>query len=152
MLFRSEYELRLDGKGRVVIVDWVDFVEGEKFSDGVGVMLISLSPGQPAVRKLLDFPEPLGDFLAFVPGSRKQQSYPSTVSYLARLVLHRYAMLALLDESGAPVKRMGVMETPATDGAPVLQGAKCPECGAHTLIRKDGCDWCTTCGYTGVCG
>lgn len=53
-----EYELRLDGKGRVVIVDWVDFLEGEKFSDGVGVMLISLSPGQPAVRKLLDFQGP----------------------------------------------------------------------------------------------
>jgi len=104
------------------------------------------------LRKLLDFPEPLGDFLAFVPGSRKQQSYPSTVSYLARLVLHRYAMLGLLDEEGLPVKRMGVMETPAAAAAPLLQGRQCPECGAHTLIRKDGCDWCTTCGYTGVCG
>ena len=27
-----EYELRLDEKGRVVIVDWVDFLVGEKFS------------------------------------------------------------------------------------------------------------------------
>jgi len=104
------------------------------------------------LRKLLDFPEPLGDFFAFVPGSRKQQSYPSTVSYVARLVLHRYAMLGLLDEQGLPVNRMGVMEAPAAAGAPVMQGQKCPECGAYTLIRKDGCDWCTTCGYTGVCG
>ena len=30
------------------------------------------------LRKLLDYPEPLGDFMAFVPGSRKQQTYPST--------------------------------------------------------------------------
>jgi ribonucleoside-diphosphate reductase alpha chain len=104
------------------------------------------------LRKLLDFPEPLGDFLAFVPGSRKQQSYPSTVSYVARLALHRYAMLGLLDEDGMPLRGAGLLEMPPAGGAPVMQGLKCPECGAHTLIRKDGCDWCTTCGYTGICG
>jgi ribonucleoside-diphosphate reductase alpha chain len=104
------------------------------------------------LRKLLDFPEPLGDFLAFVPGSRKQQNYPSTVAYLARLILHRYAMLGILDADGAPLQRMGVLEAPAKDGVPSMAGLKCPECGARTLIRKDGCDWCTTCGYTGVCG
>jgi len=104
------------------------------------------------LKKLLDFPEPLGDFLAFVPGSRKQQSYPSTVSYVARLVLHRYAMLGLLAEDGASLMSAGLMEPPPAGAAPVMQGLKCPECGAHTLIRKDGCDWCTTCGYTGVCG
>ena len=35
------------------------------------------------LRKLLDFPEPLGDFMAFLPGSKKQLTFPSTVSYLA---------------------------------------------------------------------
>ena len=29
---------------------------------------------------------------------------------------------------------------------------KCPECGNSTLIRKDGCDYCTACGFVGVCG
>lgn len=53
-----EYELRLDSKGRVVIVDWVDFMDGEKFSDGVGVQLVAMNPGKPAVRKLLDFQGP----------------------------------------------------------------------------------------------
>jgi ribonucleoside-diphosphate reductase alpha chain len=104
------------------------------------------------LKKLLDFPEPLGDFFAFVPGSRKQQSYPSTVSYLARLILHRYAMLGILDENGAPLQRMGVLQAPAKGMAPVMQGAKCPECGSLTLIRKDGCDFCSACGYVGVCG
>jgi ribonucleoside-diphosphate reductase alpha chain len=104
------------------------------------------------LKKLLDFPEPLGDFLAFVPGSKKQQTYPSTVAYLARLVLHRYAMLGILDEDGVPLERMGILEAPADARAPVMQGAKCPECGSHALIRKDGCDWCTSCGYVGVCG
>ena len=34
----------------------------------------------------------------------------------------------------------------------VMPGAPCPECGNSTLIRKDGCDYCTACGYVGVCG
>jgi ribonucleoside-diphosphate reductase alpha chain len=104
------------------------------------------------LRKLLDFPEPLGDFMAFVPGSRKQQTYPSTVAYLAQLILHRYAMLGLLDEAGLPRTQMGILESPAESRATVLPGSPCPECGNSTLIRKDGCDYCTACGYVGVCG
>jgi ribonucleoside-diphosphate reductase alpha chain len=105
------------------------------------------------LRKLLEFPEPLGDFMAFVPGSKKQQTFPSTVSYLARLILHRYAMLGILDERGIPVQQMGILETPEKKGqAPVMHGGRCPECGNNTMIRKDGCDYCTACGYVGVCG
>lgn len=33
-----------------------------------------------------------------------------------------------------------------------LAGSKCPECGAHAMIRKDGCDFCTQCGHVGTCG
>jgi ribonucleoside-diphosphate reductase alpha chain len=104
------------------------------------------------LRKLLDFPEPLGDFMAFVPGSRKQQTWPSTVAYLARLILHRYAMLGILDAEGLPRTQMGILEAPAEKHSPVLAGAPCPECGNSTLIRKDGCDYCTACGYVGICG
>ncbi|HXJ09769.1 MAG TPA: ribonucleoside-diphosphate reductase, adenosylcobalamin-dependent, partial [Burkholderiales bacterium] len=102
--------------------------------------------------KLLDFPEPLGDFMAFVPGSKKQQTFPSTISYLARLILHRYAMLGILDDTGAPMQQMGILEAPSEKKTPLLAGAKCPECSNTTLIRKDGCDYCTSCGYVGVCG
>jgi ribonucleoside-diphosphate reductase alpha chain len=35
---------------------------------------------------------------------------------------------------------------------PVMAGKKCSECGAHAVIRKDGCDCCTQCGYLGSCG
>ncbi|HUQ73099.1 MAG TPA: adenosylcobalamin-dependent ribonucleoside-diphosphate reductase [Burkholderiales bacterium] len=104
------------------------------------------------LRKLLDFPEPLGDFMAFVPGSRKQQTYPSTVAYLARLIVHRYAMLGILDEDGLPRRQMGILEAPSEKQSPVMAGAPCPECGNSTLIRKDGCDYCTACGFVGVCG
>jgi ribonucleoside-diphosphate reductase alpha chain len=38
------------------------------------------------LRKLLDYSEPLGDFMAFVPGERRQQNWPVHRSpYLARL-------------------------------------------------------------------
>ena len=105
------------------------------------------------LKKLLDFPEPLGDFMAFVPGSKKQQTFPSTISYLARLILHRYVMLGILNEDGTPRKQMGILEgAPAEKSAPVIAGSKCPECANPTLIRKDGCDYCTACGYVGVCG
>jgi len=104
------------------------------------------------LRKLLDFPEPLGDFMAFVPGSRKQQTFPSTISYLARLILHRYAMLGLLDEEGLSRQQMGILESPARKEVALMAGAKCPECSNTTLIRKDGCDYCTSCGFVGVCG
>jgi ribonucleoside-diphosphate reductase alpha chain len=33
-----------------------------------------------------------------------------------------------------------------------MAGKACPECGNHTLIHKDGCEFCTACGYVGQCG
>ena len=106
------------------------------------------------LRKLLDYPEPLGDFMAFVPGSRKQQTYPSTVPYIANLIIHRYAMLGVLDESGVPLPQMGILKAPedASNSVHPTQGKLCSECGNHTMIRKDGCDFCTACGAVGTCG
>ena len=113
------------------------------------------------LRKLLNYAEPLGDFMAFEPslkGERRQRTWPSTVAYLARLVIHRYAQLGLLDEAGYPVREMGVLQAPAPQGSPaagalqVQAGRPCPECGNATLIHKDGCDFCTACGHVGQCG
>ncbi|MCX7173233.1 MAG: adenosylcobalamin-dependent ribonucleoside-diphosphate reductase [Proteobacteria bacterium] len=105
------------------------------------------------LRKLLNYPEPLGDFMAFVPGTRRQQNWPSTVAYIARLVIHRYAMLGILDENGYPTREMGILEAPREKGgAKIMQGALCGECGNFTVIRKDGCDFCSACGAVGSCG
>ena len=96
------------------------------------------------LRKLLDYPEPLGDFMAFTPGTRKQANYPSTmVAYLASLIIHRYAMLGILDENGLPVQQMGILEAPeaASNSVRPTVGKLCSECGNHTVIRKDGCDF-----------
>ena len=110
------------------------------------------------LRKLLNYAEPLGQFMAFVPGlphgERRQQTWPSTVAYLARLIIHRYAMLGVLNEAGYPLRDMGVLESSrerAEHGA-LLAGKPCPECGNATVIHKDGCDFCTACGYVGQCG
>ncbi len=117
------------------------------------------------LRKLLNYAEPLGHFMAFVPGlphgARRQQVWPSTVAYLARLIIHRYAMLGVLSEEGFPLREMGVLEAPQgkaqatgqVDGqSRVLAGKPCPECGNPTMIHRDGCDFCTACGYVGQCG
>ncbi len=108
------------------------------------------------LRKLLNYAEPLGDFLARVPGGNKQTSYPSTVAYIAQLVIHRYAMLGILNEDGTPTSNMGVVtEDPkrhVAKPAPIIAGKLCRECGNMAMIRKDGCDFCTACGAIGSCG
>jgi len=109
------------------------------------------------LRKLLNYAEPLGHFMAFVPGlpngEKRQQTWPSTVAYIARLIIHRYAMLGILNEEGYPLRDMGVLDTPeAREASKTMAGKNCPECGNPTVIHKDGCDFCTACGYVGQCG
>jgi len=104
------------------------------------------------LRKLLNYSEPLGDFMAFVPGEHRQQNWPSTVAYMARLMIHRYAMLGVLDENGYPKHSMGLIEIPEKEGQTIMQGMLCVECGNYAVIKKDGCDFCTACGAIGSCG
>jgi len=54
-----------------------------------------------------------------------------------------------------PVQQQLPLDEPAP--APLalpqaMAGKKCTECGAHAVIRKDGCDYCTQCGHLGSCG
>jgi ribonucleoside-diphosphate reductase alpha chain len=108
------------------------------------------------LRKLLNYGEPNGEFMARIPGSNKSQSYTSTIAYLAQLMIHRYAMLGILTEEGYPIAAAGILDVPEAERAKraykTLPGKKCPECGNKAMIRKDGCDFCTDCGYTGACG
>jgi len=111
------------------------------------------------LRKLLSYAEPLGHFMAFVPGlapgQQRQQTWPSTVAYLARLVIHRYTMLGVLDDAGYPLRDMGILQPPdpsETAASAPLAGTACPECGNHAVIHKDGCEFCTACGHIGSCG
>ncbi len=51
-----------------------------------------------------------------------------------------------LPETAAPAPQVSA----STVGA--MAGKKCPDCGAHAVIKKDGCEYCTQCGFVGACG
>ncbi|HEV7915341.1 MAG TPA: adenosylcobalamin-dependent ribonucleoside-diphosphate reductase [Albitalea sp.] len=140
--FSGNYPLAMDGLARILSLDM-------RVLDPAWIGM--------KLRKLLSYAEPLGSFMAFVPGlphgRQRQQTWPSTVAYIARLIIHRYAMLGVLDEAGRPVQDMGILEAAPDAAAPVpIAGARCPECGNATMIRKDGCEFCTACGHIGACG
>lgn len=48
------YELQRDSKGRLRIVDWIDYYQGNRFSDEAGDALIMAMPSKQATRSLLD--------------------------------------------------------------------------------------------------
>jgi ribonucleoside-diphosphate reductase alpha chain len=58
--------------------------------------------------------------------------------------------------SGQPVAEAALQSNRLNDGHTtahsVMVGKLCSECGAHAVIRKDGCDYCTNCGHLGSCG
>ena len=49
-----EFDLRLDSRGDVVIVDWTDYLVGLSFSESIGRYLVFASPSPSALRKLID--------------------------------------------------------------------------------------------------
>lgn len=48
------YDLTLGRKGRLVIVDWLDFYQGNRFSEEAGLALIMAMPGKQATRNTLE--------------------------------------------------------------------------------------------------
>lgn len=112
------------------------------------------------LRKLCDFAEPRGDFWAPVPGESRSRVWPSTIAYLAQLLMHRYRMLGILDANGEPLEPMRAFAPSETvrvaaaahRDAPRITGRECPECHHLTLAKVDGCDQCGQCGWIGSCG
>lgn len=95
------------------------------------------------LNKLGSFAEANGAFMAQVPGEQRQQLYPSTVAYMAQVLLHRLRVLG--------VKPLG--EAGASPSQAVAQtGQQCPSCYAMTLQKRDGCEVCDNCGHIGSCG
>ena len=71
----------------------------------------------------------------------------AAIAYAVQNIIARRAALpsaSTMPEASAQV--------PSTLAPPVMAGKKCGECGAHAVIRKDGCDYCTQCGQLGTCG
>ena len=55
-------------------------------------------------------------------------------------------------EFTTPTNIQNSNETAELNTPGIMRGKKCPECGAHALIKKDGCEYCTNCGFIGACG
>lgn len=101
------------------------------------------------LRSLESFGEQRGDFLAHVPGSDRQRSYPSTVAYMASLVIERYRVLGLtgkvlIGSDGKPAAQVAIPG--------VGTGMLCVSCNTMSLHKRDGCKTCDACGYVGECG
>lgn len=47
------YELGLNSKGRMVILDWIDYYQGNRFSDGAAEALVMAMPSKTATRNML---------------------------------------------------------------------------------------------------
>ena len=71
----------------------------------------------------------------------------AAIAYAIQQILEQRAKQQSALIVTAPVSIVPVDAVP-----PAMQGKKCNECGAHAVIRKDGCDYCTQCGQLGTCG
>jgi len=106
------------------------------------------------LKKLLAFGEQRGDFLAFVPGEQRQQNYPSTVAYMAAVLIERYRVLGLLkdDLALAHQSHEQVQATAQSNAPGVGNGMFCKTCNTNSMHKVDGCKVCANCGAHGECG
>ena len=85
---------------------------------------------------------------------RWHDSEVAAIGYAIENIISQRAQAAqgsLFDTEDLPVAEP-VVEASAMVSPTAMAGKKCPECGAHAMIRKDGCDYCTQCGFIGSCG
>jgi len=128
-----------------------------KVLDGLmKVLSIDMRVSDPAwvatkLSKLTNFGEVRGDFLAQVPGDVKQQNYPSTVAYVAAVLLARMQALGLIGQQAQllKAKTRSVKVEVSDDKA---AGRQCPDCKTMSLHKRDGCEVCDHCGFSGSCG
>jgi len=109
------------------------------------------------LRQLQTVKEHQGDFWAPIPGLEKSKVYPSTIAYVAELILHRLRTLNLIDERGSTGTSNVVSIRP--DAAPTAQTPAsgitmldCWECKAKGSVKLDGgCPTCLECSAS-KCG
>lgn len=101
-------------------------------------------------------------------GTRVPRFHSSEVAAIAYAVQQILYRRGFLDDEGRVIPALRQQASRATvagqppappPGEPAMlphleltPGKPCPECGAHALVKKDGCEFCTHCGYLGSCG
>jgi ribonucleoside-diphosphate reductase alpha chain len=78
--------------------------------------------------------------------------HDSEVAAVAFAIEHILAKRGIAEFKAAEEFTIGEIDSPKSISGGVMAGKKCPDCGAHAMIKKDGCDYCTSCGYVGACG
>ena len=82
-----------------------------------------------------------------VDGTRVPQWHDSEVAAIA------YAIQNIIGRRNGGLSNDLSENSPKGPQVPaVMSGKKCIECGAHAVIKKDGCEYCTQCGHIGSCG
>ena len=86
---------------------------------------------------------------------RWHDSEVAAIGYAIEELIARRAQAtqgSLFPEEALPQNAAPASAAPLIPAPGVMAGKKCGECGAHAMIRKDGCDYCTQCGFVGSCG
>ncbi|TWO71563.1 adenosylcobalamin-dependent ribonucleoside-diphosphate reductase [Caenimonas sedimenti] len=105
------------------------------------------------LRKLTTFGEVRGDFLAKVPGEARQKNYPSTVAYMAEVLLARLAELDRMSRGRIVVPAIANSAGHGSSSSLLAGGGQqCPECHTMSLHKVAGCMQCSHCHYVGSCG
>jgi ribonucleoside-diphosphate reductase alpha chain len=78
--------------------------------------------------------------------------HDSEVAAVAFAIENILAKRGIAEFKAAEEFTIGELYSKKSVDSGVMAGKKCPECGAHAIIKKDGCDYCTSCGYVGACG
>jgi ribonucleoside-diphosphate reductase alpha chain len=81
-------------------------------------------------------------------GTRRPRWHDSEVSLLA------YAIQEIIKDYALVVDDPQEEAVPAEEPLQpqIIPGKKCNECGAHAVVKRDGCEICTSCGAIGSCG
>ena len=81
-------------------------------------------------------------------GTRRPRWHDSEVSLLA------YAIQEIIKDYALVVDVSQEEAVPAEESLQpqIIPGKKCNECGAHAVVKRDGCEICTSCGAIGSCG
>lgn len=99
-------------------------------------------------------------------GSKVPRYHESDIACICYAVQEILFKKGLTDEIGNPktFKQIAytVIEQPiiqesikvetSIENTNIIPGKPCKECGAHAVVKRDGCDICTNCGMLGVCG
>ena len=68
----------------------------------------------------------------------------AAIAYAIQNIIAQRQGLAAAAPPSAPSSAQG--------HAPTMAGKKCQECGAHAVVKRDGCEHCSACGWLSSCG